>query len=303
MKKYLVAAILLSVVTMVFIIACDKVKPPYTNKISVDGSSVKRVLCEEGTSTSCTNCLQGTCTLEKMIAQYPNNFIPVAFHSENLGPGSDPMNCTDYNEYDNLFANSNGLPCVVLDRKIMNQYHADYPSVCSEYATEMSAAVTTPPIVSINITNLKWDNTLRNLSYTVQAVVLSNFNCDYRFNGILTEDSVHGTTSAWNQINGFSGNLDTTKCGCGFQNLPNPVPAASMYYNHVARYLFDGWNGVQGSISTTTHFVVGDTLRKTYTYNSLPAGWNASHINVIGFVIKHDDGTIVNACQAEHVGK
>ena len=298
MKKYIIPAILLSMVTMVFIIACDKVKPPYTNKISVDGSSVKRVLCEEGTSTLCTNCPKGACTMEKMIAQYPNNFIPVAFHSNMLG--TDPMHCTESDEYDNLYANNNGLPCIILDRKVLNSYPADFASVCSEYATAMSAAVTNPPIVSMNITNLKWDNSLRNLSYTIQAVVLSNFNGDYRFNGIITEDSVHGTTSVWNQINAFA---HTTKDECGFEHMNNPVPADSMYYNHVARFVFDGWNGVQGSISTTTHFVVGDTLRKTYTYNSIPAGWNAAHINVVGYVIKHDDGTIVNACQAEHVGK
>ena len=290
---------------MALLNACDKAKPPYTNKITINSSLVKRVLCEEGTSTSCTHCLQGTCTLEKMIAQYSNNFISIAFHSNSL-PVHDPMNCADYNEYDNLYATNNGLPCIVLDRKMYtptNPYPADYtPDVCSEYANEMSAAIANPPVVDMSITNIHWDKILRNLSYTVQAVVLANFNGDYRFNGVLTEDSVHGTTSAWNQANGFSGDPDTTDCGCGFQNLPNPVPAALMYYNHVARHIFDGWNGVQESISTTVNHLVGDTLKRTYSY-SIPVSWNASQINAIGFIINHADGTIVNACQAVHVGK
>jgi len=297
MKKKIAPIIVIGIAIIVFFYACDKVKAPYTNKISIDGSSIKRVLCEEGTSTSCTNCPMGICTLEKMIAQYPKNFIPVAFHFNLIT--NDPMYKTEFAEYNNLFATL-GMPCVVIDRKIMNSYPADYASVCSEYATAMSAAISAPPPVDMSITNIQWDKTTRNLSYTVRAVVLANFIGDYRFSGILTEDSVHGTTSVWAQSNSFA---HTSQDMCGFEDHNNPVPADSMYYDHVARHIFDGWDGIQGSISATTHHITGDTLTKTYSYINLPAGWNAAQINVIGLIIKHDDGTIVNACQAVHVGK
>lgn len=32
----------------------------------------------------------------------------------------------------------------------------------------------------------------------------------------------------------------------GFELLPNPVPAAKMTYNHVARAILGGWAGIPG---------------------------------------------------------
>ena len=52
----------------------------------------------------------------------------------------------------------------------------------------------------------------------------------------LTEDGVRRVmTSGYNQVNAYAGNA-LGPMG-GFESLPNPVPAAQMVYDHVARVL------------------------------------------------------------------
>ncbi|MGD0712490.1 MAG: Omp28-related outer membrane protein [Bacteroidales bacterium] len=290
--KHITTTILISFVMLAFFNACDKVKPPYTKTVKVDTTSLKVVLCEEGTSTYCENCPKGACTIEKMIAQYPNNFIPVAYHSSMLGP--DPMHNSAFDVYDNVYANNNGLPCVVIDRKTMVSYPADYNSVLSEYSTEMTK--NTP--VTMSIIDITCNSGTGVLSYTVQAKVLSEMQGNYGFNSILTEDSVHGKGASWYQENIFSG--EGANAMCEFGTLANPIPDSLMYYNHVARYISDGWNGAVGSIPTDND--KGAILTKPYNV-TVPSAWNAAHINIVGFIINQTDSTIVNACQAVHVGR
>jgi len=66
-------------------LACDKISEPYMNPVEIDADSIKRVLCEEGTASKCTNCPKGACTLERLMEEYPENFIPIAIHSNIMG--------------------------------------------------------------------------------------------------------------------------------------------------------------------------------------------------------------------------
>jgi thiol-disulfide isomerase/thioredoxin len=285
MKKYFALFILTCLVLLVFLNACDKVQPPYKNETPIDTTvKIKRVICEEGTGTWCTYCTKGICSLEKMKEAFPDNFIPIAIHNDDI------MTVTDYDANFSPFSGS--YPFSLIDRKLPTN-DANYNDILAAYLT----AVNTTPPVDMSITDVSWNSTSRVLTYTVTAEVIEDFIGDYRFNSVLTEDSVHGTSAAWNQSNFYGGSgLDM----CGFESMQNTIPAADMYYQHVARLIFDGWDGIAGSIPDTNN--IGATLTKTYTY-TLPVGWNATHINAIGFIINNTDGTIVNACQKENIGK
>jgi thiol-disulfide isomerase/thioredoxin len=285
MKKYFTFILIIPLFMLLLISACDKVQPPYKNEIPTDTIiKIKRVICEEGTGTWCTYCTRGICALEKMKSAYPDNFIPIAIHNDDI------MTVADYDAAFSPYSPS--YPFSIIDRTLPIN-GANYNEILSTYLT----AVNTSPPVDMSITNLSWNSSTRVLSYTVSAEVIKDFDGDYRFNSVLTEDSVHGTSTAWDQANFYGG---TGNEMCGFESLSNVVPAANMYYMHVARHIFDGWDGIQGSIPDTNN--IGATLTKTYTY-TLPVGWNATHINAIGFIINKTDGTIVNACQKENIGK
>jgi hypothetical protein len=291
--KHITTIILISFVLMALFYACDKVKPPYTKPVTVDTNAVKAVLCEEGTSTYCENCPKGACTIEKMTALYPNNFIAISYHSNSLGP--DPMYNTAFDAYANIYE-YNGIPCIVVDRKTMGSYPADYNSVLAEYVTDMNA--NGKPPVSMSITNISWNSATAVLSYTVQAKVTAEMEGNYTFNSVLTEDSVHGKGAAWYQENYFAG--QGANAMCEFGTLPNPIPDSVMFYDHVARYISDGWFGAVGSIPSDND--KGQVLTKPYSV-TIPSTWNVSHINIVGMIINQADSTLVNACQAVHVGK
>jgi thiol-disulfide isomerase/thioredoxin len=297
MKKFSLSILLLPLVLFMFLCSCDKVKPPYLKQVTVDTSSVKRVLCEDATATGCTYCPEGTCTIEKMEAQYPDNFIPIAYHSDLFGPGSDPMyNSACSDEFLNFFA-ALSLPDVVINRKkdANSNYPADFLSVSGEYAT----AMTTKDPVDMSIINISWTSSTRTLTYTVQAKVITEIEGNYGFNSILTEDSVHGKGPTWYQDNSYAGQGENAMCEFG--SLPNPIPDSLIYYNHVARYVSDAWwTGEHGSIPDDND--VGAVLTKQYNV-TIPATWNAAYINIVGMIINQSDSTIVNACMAEHVGK
>lgn len=287
--KYISSIILF--VSVIFMLACDKISEPYMNPVEIDADSIKRVLCEEGTASKCTNCPKGACTLERLMEEYPENFIPIAIHSNIMGLDSMYNPAFDgflpYTEY--------GIPCVVIDRKKTSNkvYPADFDNVKARFVEAMK----TVPAVSMNVENVKWEPSTRKLSYDIKAKVLTFFKGDFRMNSVLTEDSVHGTTSQWNQANFYAGSSQEM---CGFEDLPNPIPAAQMYYHHVARHIFDGWNGAEGSVPENN--LVGDSIVKSYSY-TIPTRWNIKQINIIGFMVNGSDGSIVNACEKEHVGK
>jgi len=77
----------------------------------------------------------------------------------------------------------------------------------------------------------------------------------------------------------------------GYEDLPNPVPAADMVYENVARTILGGWNGTEGSIDATVG--IGDSIGYTYTVN-LDSEWNTDEIEIIGMVI-NGDGSILNS--------
>jgi hypothetical protein len=146
------------------------------------------------------------------------------------------------------------------------------------------------PAIDVFIDNISWNATTRLLSFRVNATTVAAFNGSYRFNAIITEMQVHGTTSLYDQSNYYSdGSFGAMG---GFETKPDPVPAADMYYDFVARGLLDGWNGTANSIPPIN--ASGQTKSYTYT-KTIPAAWNEKKLHLTGFVINTADGSIENA--------
>ncbi len=82
----------------------------------------------------------------------------------------------------------------------------------------------------------------------------------------------------------------------GYENLPNPVPAAQMYYDHVGRALLGGYNGQTDSVPAT--ITDGQTVEYTFNY-TIPTAYNADNLHVSLLLIDGNDGTIVNATHLE----
>lgn len=232
----------------------------------------KAVVAEEGTGTWCPWCVRGTVFMENLSNQYGDLYIGIAVHN------GDPMTIT---AYDTPMANLiEGYPSGVVDRG------PEYDPSQFEIPFLERIQIAPKALITHGAT---WNETTRELNMSSSVTFQENVTGNYKIAFVLTEDGVTGTGSTWAQANAYAGG-DNGDMG-GFEDLPNPVPAAQMVYDHVARFLSPSFNGLQNA------FTGAMNAGNTSTFNSLavlPADWDENNIHIVSMVIA-PDGTIDNA--------
>jgi len=261
---------------------------PANNTLSVEVLCVneifqQNVVYEEGTGTWCGWCPRGLVGLNTMAHNYTDGtWIGIGVHN------GDPMTVTAYDQGIGTFIS--GYPSGVMNRKSV------FDPGLSSLEPAYLAAKAEIPLAKIEITGKTWDVGTRNL--TVEAT--SNFAMDltgtsYNVAMVIVESGVTGTSSQWNQANyyagGGNGNLIDWD-GTNWANLPNPVLAANMVYNHVGRVLVGGWNGVPGIIPADVVYGSAYTYEFTHT---LEAAFDPAEVNLVVMLIDATTGNIVNA--------
>ncbi|MCB0641071.1 MAG: Omp28-related outer membrane protein, partial [Phaeodactylibacter sp.] len=235
----------------------------------------KKVYVEEATGAWCQWCPHGAVAMNNLDENFDDFFVGVAVH------GGDVMEVPEY---------SNGLgassfPSALVDRD--GNYFNPVPDALEE---RFYNRVVVDPSAILDI-GATWDETSRELNISVTATMLSNTLGDYRLNCAIIEDGVTGTTSDYAQYNAYSGS--GVSMG-GYENLPNPVPASMMVYNHVARAILGTYEGVPGSIPNPG--VTGEVYNSTFNY-TVPAEFDADNIKIVAMLIR-STGTVDNANKA-----
>ena len=245
----------------------------------------KNVVFEEGTGTWCGWCVRGIVAMEYMDQNYPNQFIGIAVHN------GDPMTVT---AYDNA-ANFSGFPGsnvdrVLLDQSVSNTAWEGYFNARKDLYVPAGLNVTVSGTSSMTI---DVDATF----YTPYAAA------NYRLAVVMYENGVTGTGNSWNQANYYSStsqNLDLIDIyGQNYKNLPNPIPAANMIYEHVGRSLLGGYMGQAGTVPTT----ITDGTVASYTFNyTVPGTSTWSNMRAVAMLIDQSTGEIINAAVGEPAG-
>jgi hypothetical protein len=109
----------------------------------------------------------------------------------------------------------------------------------------------------------------------------------YRVACVIIEDSVTGTIAGYNQANYYAGGNSGTMGG--YESLPNPVLAANMRYDHVARAIAPNYQGMIGFPST-----IAAGYKQTHNFNFDISAWNKDKIHIVGLLI-NPNGKIENA--------
>ncbi|MFI5220841.1 MAG: T9SS type A sorting domain-containing protein [Bacteroidia bacterium] len=239
----------------------------------------KLVIAEECTGTWCGWCPRGTVFLKAMEDKYTGLFAGIAVHN------NDPMMDSIYNA--GMAATS--FPNVKVDRGAW----FDPSAMETDIVTRLMVAPVT------RITNgAQYNSASRvlNISFTTKFLQAASGN--YKIACVLSEDSITGTTSSYNQSNYYYSGSGKGVMG-GFELLPNPVPAAKMVYDHVARLISPKWGGLQNAFNSTVNN--GDSFIHNFTF-TLPANWNANKIHIIGMVIdpsgRTDNGSFTTIATA-----
>lgn len=240
------------------------------------GFAQKNVLVEELTGTWCQWCPRGIYYGDSLCGTY-DNVIFVAIHC------SDPME-------NNTYYNASGLqgaPSANIGRHFLAQETQNWFQKV-EQETQIA------PKARMGV-NIDYSPETRQLTTDVWAVALENMNGDYRFAAILIEDGVTGPAPSYNQTNSYSGGGHGPMGG--FENLPNPIPAERIAYDHVGRQLLCDYNGVPGSFPTSLQTNQSASYEFTYT---LDENWDYNYVRVIGLLIA-PDGTVENAAKSTYL--
>lgn len=238
------------------------------------------VLVEEGTGTWCQYCPRGDVYAQKLQKDFPGKFAFVSIHF------NDPM---QYQEYADAMPFT-GLPSGWINRNSITQL---LPFETLEQDMQTQLAVQPPASVDVST---EWNDTTRLLTMHVSASFTQNLTGDYRLAAIVIENGVTGTSPGYNQTNAYSGGAFGMMGG--YENLPNPIPASIVAYNHVARHLAGGINGDVGSLPVS--IVAGETHSHTYNY-TLPDLYNKDYVRVIGVLVNATTGEILNAGVSNYV--
>ena len=232
----------------------------------------KMVVSEEGTGTWCQWCPRGAVFMDDFNAKYDGFWAGIAVHN------GDPMAVTDYD--DGMGALIAGYPSALVDRG----NDVDPSGMTPEFLTRLQTA----PVATL-VNGANWDAANRVLTVSVKSQFNMAATSEYKIACVLTEDGVTGVGAGWSQSNAYAGGNNGVMGG--YESLPNPVPAAQMVYDHVARIIAPGFGGYTGSFPAVVNAGQSHIVNFSFT---LPATWDENEIHIIGMLIS-PDGRIDNA--------
>jgi len=242
-----------------------------------------QVVIEEGTGTWCGWCPRGAVFMDSMQGAHPSNDVSlVAVHN------ADPMTVTNYDA--GVSAMISGYPSILVDRKEVldpSQVFDGYTAHLPDFAF---ADLTMTPT---------FNGTSVDVVTTTHTAV--DLNGNYRLALVVTEDDVTGTGSSWDQHDYYSfqsNNLPLVGAGHNWQTEPNPVPAADMKYDHVARVIVGGFTGQASSLPAS--MTAGNTYNYTFSNVNL-AGWNKNNLRIILMLIDATHDIILNSKSVSYV--
>ena len=240
----------------------------------------KVVLIEEGTGTWCQWCPRGDVYGKELQANYPGQFVFVAVHQ------GDPMDDEDY---------SNSMPFIGIPNGWLDRTSISDLDPFTDLPQDMAKQLALIPPAGISVSTT-WEASTRLLTMTVSANFEADLNGDYRLAAIVIEDGVTGPAPAYDQSNSYSGGNAGTMGG--YEDLPNPVSASIMVYNHVGRYLPGGLLGAPSSLPNS--IISGETHSYTYTY-TLPNEYNEEYVHVAGILVDASSGVVLNAGKSDYL--
>lgn len=233
----------------------------------------KNILIEEGTGTWCGFCPRGAIGLDSITKQY-DNVIGIAVHSGDV---------MAVEGYDQGLA-FQGLPSATANRT--TPVDPAYQELIAVYQAQKD------DIAPVSLTaDAKYDPTSKKVTVDVTTKLhVASLAGDYRINVILTEDGVTGTGSEYAQANYYAGGANGPMGG--FENLPDPVPADQMVYNHVARVMMGGFDGDANSFPSSVSN--SETPRHQYVSDIDPS-WDVSKMHAVAVFIDKSNGAILNS--------
>lgn len=261
--------------------------------------SKQRVVMEEYTGTWCGWCPRGTVGIEKLRADYGDEFIAISIHTKQ----NDPMEIMAYSD---ITSTIYSYPVARLNRDREGDPYAGSASqvygVKDDYDYERSilseaAVETTATWANADSTRIKVD--------TDVTFQLNASEAPYALAYVLLADGLSGEGSVWNQTNYFYYFTDSpdyaegTQMGTDFAYYlgAGTESIAGAVYNDVAIAGYGVTGGLANSISAP--LVAGDVQHHSYTISIASNGLvqDKQKLRVVALLLNTESGKIVNAAE------
>lgn len=262
-----------------------------------DMDITRNVVVEEMTGTWCPNCPMGIVGIREMQEAYPETFIPIAVHyNDPMTDGVDEYANKMYSVFEGRAPRMqmNRMPTAIGEPSFswMSQFYEEAQQGLPYCSIKAAAEFTDAD----EMTEIRLDA-------TVQTAFTSNEN-PLRLAVVLVENNVQGNTTEYDQVNNYAKQEDEFgeeyyplgEMG-GFEEMTNPIPFSNIQYQHVARAIYDDYNGIEESLpaEVSVDATVPFTRNITVPSNVL----KAKNLEVIVMAIDERTGEIMNAASCK----
>lgn len=229
----------------------------------------RKIVMEEATGTWCGYCPAGIATIEKMNERYPDNFIAIAIHNDEMEP-------TDDNYYP-FYSMVSGFPSARINRSYwcdLWSFDLDETKDQGEAIIKAEAEFTSDSYVAVN--------TETTFGFS------DNGSTEYRIAYVVVEDNV----GPYYQANYYS----DPNAADDPNNLVNwwvhQDSYVEMTYNDVARTIYD-YEGIAGLLPK--EITEGETYKCQYTLTLPDNVQNVKNLKIVTLLIDTSTGEILNA--------
>lgn len=235
------------------------------------GQATKKTLLEVATGSWGGYCPEGRVFADQIVADHPNA-IYVEVHV------GDAMSTNDGNvisdEYINAYPTGN-----------INRVYTGKGRVLWDSLVQQELNTATP--VGVLIENVSFDVDTREIKATVRAEVHEVVDmASWHMNLFVTEDSITGTGSSYDQINNYN-----TQSGHPFFGAGNPI--INYPHRNVVRAMLGGAWGTPGLFPVNPGGNLPVVVEHTYSY-ILPISYDEYKVRLIALVQNYDDQNSMN---------
>lgn len=243
-------------------------------------SIVNYAVCEEITGTWCAWCIKGIATFEQLKAMYPDSFIGIAVHDQDIM--SESVN--EYKGYIYSYGHASGLPFAYMMRN--SAYTSDF-DVYADVVGQINAMPVTA-FVETTVGVPSGNNYPLSTAVTLTADMLDD---RYQVAYVLIENDVFDPTQAseYKQKNAYAGGQNGP-CG-GYEDKPETIQR--MHFEHVARAYVGDYKGIFASLPM---YMKRDNRYVSDNYIELPeCVLNTENCEVITLLVDKKTSYIVAA--------
>lgn len=252
----------------------------------------QRVVVEEGTGMWCSFCPVGIIAMDILSERYPDQFIGVAIHNQDNMALDDYFNKIGFSGLPSAFVNrkhsiSSATIMKTVEKDGVKKYIVEGGGMETYFLEEINSVTPTEVVLS----NIVYDNNQVKFDATVRAAMDQN-NLNYRLEFAVIEDNVW--ESGYYQKNSYSeGDIEVY----GWEDKPSVI--RDFVFDHVARAIYDDYNGIENSVPS--QLLAGEEHTTSYTFDLPKTILTPGNVKILAMIIDETDGTIVNADESDLV--